>query len=121
MTELIRTSIAAPTPTETRTAAVNMPPSRLVYSDIRQKRDIRPLDILVNGLRLYRYRYRWSPTEYVGVLAQEVAAMVPDAVSKDDAGFLRVDYRRLGLQLRTYEDWLSKGHLALTPNKPDLQ
>src|SRR6516165_2933255 len=56
-------------------------------------------DILANGIKLYRYRYRWSATEYVGVLAQEVAALVPEAVSKDAHGFFRVDYRHLGLQL----------------------
>jgi hypothetical protein len=48
------------------------------------------------------------------VLAHEVAAVAPAAVSKDVYGFLRVDYRRLGLQLRTYEDWVNKGHLAST-------
>src|SRR5262245_35772643 len=81
------------TPIDTRPAPLNMPPPGRVYSDIRQKRDIQPLDILANGLKLYRYRYRWSPTEYVGVLAQEVAAIVPEAVSEDAAGFLCVDYR----------------------------
>lgn len=104
------------TPIDTPTAAISMPPPGLVYSDVRQKRDVQPLDVLANGLKLYRYRYRWSPTEYVGVLAQEVAAIVPEAVSKDAAGFLCVDYRRLGLQLRTYQDWLCKGHLAPVPD-----
>jgi hypothetical protein len=98
-----------------------MPPSGLVYSDIRQKRDMLPVDIMSNGLKLYRYRYRWSTTEYVGVLAQDVAAIMPEAVSKDAAGFLRVDYPRLGLRLRTYHDWLNKGHMALVPGKDDGQ
>jgi hypothetical protein len=96
-----------------QTAPMAMPAAGLVYSDIRQKCDLVPLDLLANGIKLYRYRYRWSATEYVGVLAQEVAAIAPEAVSKDAAGFLRVDYRRLGLQLRTYQDWVTKGHTAL--------
>ena len=92
-----------------------IPPSGLVYSDVRQKRDLQQLDILANGIKLYRYRYRWSATEYVGVLAHEVAAIAPEAVTKDADGYLRVDYRRLGLQLRTYEDWVNKGHVASFP------
>ena len=87
----------------------------LVYSDVRQKRDLVQLDIMANGIKLYRYRYRWSATEYVGVLAHEVAAIAPEAVSKDADGFLRVDYRRMGLQLRTYTDSVNKGHLASFP------
>jgi hypothetical protein len=90
-----------------------MPPPGLVYSDVRQKRDLQQLDVLPNGIKLYRYRYRWSATEYVGVLAHEVAALLPEAVSKDADGFFRVDYRHLGLQLRTYEDWVNKGHMAI--------
>ena len=78
---------------------------------------LQQLEVLPNGIKLYRYRYRWSATEYVGVLAHEVAALLPEAVSKDADGFFRVDYRHLGLQLRTYEDWVNKGHLAtLSPD-----
>ena len=69
-----------------QTAPMFMPPSGLVYSDARQKRDLQQLDILPNGIKLYRYRYRWSATEYVGVLAQEVAALVPEAVSNAPLG-----------------------------------
>jgi hypothetical protein len=103
---------------DTHLVPTSMPASGLVYSDSRQKRDMLPIDCMANGLKLYRYRYRWSPTEYVGVLAQEVAEVVPEAVSKDAVAFLRVDYRRLGLRLRTYQDWLTKGHLAVVPGSP---
>jgi polysaccharide export outer membrane protein len=74
-------------------------------SDIRLKRDIVPVAQLSNGLRLYRYRYIWSPTLYVGVMAQEVRAVVPAAVTRGPDGYLRVDYRRLGLRLQTWEAW----------------
>ena len=84
----------------------------LVYADIRLKRDVRQMATLDNGIKLYRYRDRWSPTVFVGVLAQEVAEVMPEAVSKDADGYLLVDYRRLGLQLRTYRDWVEKGHIA---------
>jgi len=84
----------------------------LVYADVRLKRDVRQMATLDNGIKLYRYRDRWSPTVFVGVLAQEVAQVIPEAVSKDADGYLLVDYRRLGLQLRTYRDWVEKGHIA---------
>jgi hypothetical protein len=90
------------------------PRARLVYSDVRLKREILLLETLDNGIN-YRYQYRWSGTDYVGVLAQEVAAVVPEAVSTHADGYLRVDYRQLGIQLRTYQDWADKGHAALVP------
>ncbi len=87
----------------------------LVYSDVRLKREMLPLDTLENGIKIYRYRYRWSATTYAGVVAQEVAAVVPEAVSQDGDGYFLVDYRKLGLQLRTYDDWVAKGHAAPAP------
>jgi Chaperone of endosialidase len=77
-------------------------------SDIRLKRDIALLDRLPNGLGVYRYRYLWSDTVYVGVMAQEVAASIPDAVVKGDDGFLRVNYTRLGLHLSTWDEWVNE-------------
>ena len=88
---------------------------RLVYSDVRLKRQISLLKTLGNGINFYRYQYRWSGTEYVGVMAQEVATVVPEAVSTDANGYYRVDYRRLGIQLRTYQDWVNKGYAPLVP------
>lgn len=74
-------------------------------SDVRLKRDIAPVARLENGIVLYRYRYHWSDQLYVGVMAQEVAAIVPEAVSRGPGGFLRVDYAKLGLRLLTWEEW----------------
>jgi hypothetical protein len=58
-------------------------------SDIRLKRDIAQVGEH-NGINLYRFRYLWSDTTYVGVTAQEVAAVKPDAVSRGADGYLRV-------------------------------
>jgi hypothetical protein len=77
----------------------------VVISDIRVKRDVVPLVGLDNGIGLYRYRYLWSDTEYVGVMAQEVALVQPDAVVRGTDGYLRVDYARLGLRLMTWDEW----------------
>jgi hypothetical protein len=62
---------------------------------------------LDNGLALYRYRYKWSDQVYVGVMAQEVLLVRPDAVVRGADGYLRVDYSRLGLHLMTGEEWVA--------------
>ena len=77
-------------------------------SDIRLKRDIVLLARLTNGIGLYRYRYIWSDQVYVGVMAQEVAQIVPDAVAYGADGFLRVNYARLGMRLLTWDEWVAK-------------
>jgi opacity protein-like surface antigen len=79
--------------------------ANIVFSDVRLKRDITLLGRLNDGLGFYSYRYLWSDTVYVGVMAQEVALRMPSAVVKGDDGYLRVDYAKLGLRMRTLEEW----------------
>jgi len=74
-------------------------------SDIRLKRDIRPIGRTESGLTLYRFRYLWSDVEMVGVMAQEVLEVAPEAVIVAPDGFYRVDYARLGLRCTTYAEW----------------
>jgi hypothetical protein len=78
---------------------------KLIASDIRLKRDVELLDRRDDGLGIYRYRYLWSDVAYVGVMAQEVVEIAPDAVERGSDGFLGVDYARLGLQLMTFDGW----------------
>src|SRR5690348_18515434 len=78
----------------------------LPISDRRLKRDVVKIAQLDNGLGLYRYRYRGSEQRYVGVMAQEVAKIRPDAVVRAPDGYLRVNYPRLGLHLQTWSEWL---------------
>lgn len=78
------------------------------YSDARLKQDIVWLSRLPNGLNLYSYRYVWSDTVYVGVMAQQVAALLPEAVTTAANGYLAVDYARLGLEFMTLEQWTAK-------------
>jgi hypothetical protein len=84
----------------------NGPNQAAFLSDARLKRDVSPVARLANGLMLYRYRYLWDGTEYVGVMAQEVADVRPDAVVYGNDGFMRVDYARLGLRMQTWDTWL---------------
>ena len=79
--------------------------SVLFVSDMRLKRDIALIGRLDDGLGLYSFRYLWSDTVYVGVMAQEVAATIPDAAVLGDDGYLRVDYSKLGLRMRTLAEW----------------
>ncbi len=74
--------------------------STVFVSDARLKRDITLLGICGDGLGIYSYKYMWSDATYVGVMAQEVALVHPDAVVRDElTGYLSVDYGHLGLPL----------------------
>ena len=89
----------------------------VVVSDVRAKRDIVPVARLDNGIGLYRYRYNWSDQLYVGVVAQEVAEVLPGAVVRGADGYLRVDYRQLGTHLQTWDEWmLSHPESSLIPD-----
>jgi hypothetical protein len=78
-------------------------------SDIRLKHDITLLGRLGNGVGFYRFVYNGEEKPYVGVMAQEVRMVKPEAVVRGPDGYLRVLYHRLGLQFQTYEQWISSG------------
>jgi hypothetical protein len=81
----------------------------LLSSDRRLKTGVARVATLPSGLGLYRYRYIWSDIEYVGVMAQEVRDVTPEAVVAGTDGFLRVDYQMLGLEMPTYQAWRERG------------
>jgi hypothetical protein len=78
-------------------------------SDIRLKHNVALLGRLDNGLGFYRFSYNGSDAAYVGVMAQEVEAIMPDAVVRGSDGYLRVFYDRLGLRMQTWEEWIAAG------------
>jgi hypothetical protein len=78
-------------------------------SDIRLKHDVVLLGHLANGIGLYRFSYNGSNKAYVGVMAQEVREIRPDAVTQDRSGYLRVFYDKLGLRFGTYDQWIASG------------
>jgi hypothetical protein len=78
-------------------------------SDINLKHDIVLLGHLDNGLGFYRFNYNDSDKTYVGVMAQEVQNVMPEAVTRGQDGYLRVYYDKLGLQFQTYEQWMAAG------------
>jgi hypothetical protein len=73
------------------------------------KHDVVLLGHLDNGLGYYRFSYLGSDKAYVGLIAQEVQAVMPDAVTRGRDGYLRVYYEKLGVKFQTYKDWLTSG------------
>lgn len=78
-------------------------------SDIRLKHDIVLLGRLDNGLGFYRFSYNGSGKPYVGVMAQEVQQVMPQAVARGPNGYLTVNYDRLGLKFESYDQWMKAG------------
>ena len=78
-------------------------------SDIRLKHDITLLGRLDNGLGFYRFAYDGSDKAYVGVIAQEVQTVEPEAVVVGRDGYFRVLYGRLGFKMQTYDQWIASG------------
>jgi hypothetical protein len=82
-------------------------------SDIQLKHDIVPLARLENGIGIYRFQYNGNDhTTYVGVMAQEVAKIVPSAVSRSRDGYLRVNYDQIGVKFMTWGAWKARAHVA---------
>ena len=97
------------TPSQTVVLHVLMLSSFGSPSDSRLKHNVALLGHLDNGLGFYRFSYHGSDKAYVGVMAQEVEAIRPDAVVRGGDGYLRVDYARLGLRMQGWEEWVADG------------
>ena len=81
-------------------------------SDRRLKTDIAQIAMLRPGIPLYRFRYIGRDDVHVGVMAQDVLPVVPEAVTTDASGFMRVDYQRLGTRMMTLAEWQAGGLAA---------
>jgi hypothetical protein len=69
--------------------------SLAMLSDRRLKRDIVKLGERADGLAVYAYRYLWSKAQEVGLMAQEVLGVKPEAVVTLPSGYLALDYGKL--------------------------
>jgi hypothetical protein len=65
------------------------------FSDRRLKTDIERIGEREDGLGVYLFRYLWSPVRHIGVMAQEVLKVKPEAVIHTPSGFMAVDYGAL--------------------------
>lgn len=68
-----------------------------ILSDRRLKRDIRKIGETRDGLNLYEFEYKWGGGRQVGVMADEVEKVMPEAVMTGADGFKRVNYSMLGV------------------------
>ena len=63
-----------------------------LLSDRRYKEDIEPVGILNNGLIVYLFRYKGQDVYQIGLIAQEVEKINPNAVKEFD-GIKHVNYK----------------------------
>ena len=88
---------------ERAAAQTNSTSSRPVTtSDRRLKKDVTRIAVHPAGFGIYGFKYLWSDTQYLGVIAQEVLEVMPDAVVCGTDGFLRVDYAAIGMHMERY-------------------
>jgi hypothetical protein len=88
------------------------------HSDVLLKHDIALLGRLDNGLGFYRFSYNGRDKAYVGVMAQEVQTVVPEAVLRGSDGYLRVRYDVLGVKFQAYDRWLASGAIIPSGRAP---
>jgi hypothetical protein len=62
-----------------------------LFSDRRLKEDIKRVGETDEGLGIFTYKYKGNPTTHMGVMAQDVQKVKPEAVKKV-GGYLAVDY-----------------------------
>lgn len=80
---------------QTTSAAASLGTALLsLLSDRRVKTDIENVGKLKSGLNIYSYRYLWEDKYRVGVMADEVEKVYPEAIGKI-YGFKTVDYSRI--------------------------
>jgi hypothetical protein len=66
----------------------------LMMSDVRTKENIERVGTHDSGAGLYKYNYKGNPTPQIGVLAQEMEQVKPEAVHEID-GTKFVDFRMI--------------------------
>jgi len=99
------TSVGAPTQTEGIIdglgKAASGVGSLIALSDIRAKENINKISQLPSGLGLYSWDWKASAPDdaknnpTVGVLAQEVKQLIPDAIIQREDGYMAVDYSKV--------------------------
>lgn len=65
------------------------------YSDPALKTDVVMVGRRDDGLGIYEFQYVWGGPRRVGLMADEVESLYPNAVSRDHAGYRLVDYSKV--------------------------
>jgi hypothetical protein len=68
--------------------------AKVLFSDIRLKKNINKIGTRTDGLNIYEFEYIWGGGRQVGLMAQEVQGIYPDAVS-ESSGYLMVNYSKV--------------------------
>ncbi|WP_041368074.1 tail fiber domain-containing protein [Methylocella silvestris] len=63
-------------------------------SERQEKCDVEQIGVLANGLPLYRFRYVGDPELHLGLMAEDVVGVVPEAVTIGPDGLMQLDYER---------------------------
>ena len=72
----------------------------VIRSDSRLKEDIKKIGTSIDGHNIYKFKYLDSSEYYTGVMAEEVLAKKPEAVSRLDNGYWGVDYSQIDVEMR---------------------
>ncbi|HSU99203.1 MAG TPA: hypothetical protein VLI91_03775 [Roseiarcus sp.] len=70
------------------------------------KKNVRRIGASPSGLPLYAFTYIWGGPEMVGVMAQDLLHLRPDAVLVSDDGYLMVDYDKIDVKMMTLQSYL---------------
>lgn len=65
-----------------------------IFSDRRLKRAVRRVGS-IQGVPVYSFKYLWGRRRHIGVMAQDIARIVPAALGPRILGFMTVRYDRL--------------------------
>ena len=74
--------------------AMNIPMEGADFSDRRLKTNIHRISTRPDGLGVYEFEYIWGGGKHIGLMAQEVLGIYPDAVGSV-GGYYTVDYSRV--------------------------
>ena len=77
-----------------KTGAAMTPGFGNIFSDIRLKKNIQRIGTRPDGLGVYEFEYTWGGGRQIGLMAQEVLGVYPDAVGQS-GGYLTVDYSKV--------------------------
>lgn len=75
-------------------AKVGTPGFGSIFSDRRLKRNITKIGTRPDGLGVYEFEYIWGGGRQIGLMAQEVQGVYPDAVG-EVGGYLTVNYSKV--------------------------
>lgn len=75
-------------------AKVGTPGFSNIFSDRRLKRNITKIGTRPDGLGIYEFEYIWGGGRQIGLMAQEVQGVYPDAVG-EAGGYLTVNYSKV--------------------------